>query len=161
MTSIRNKQIAAFDANDNDGFLARIEALQHLIESNLALRWRYLLLLSIIMLIELAPVLSKLLLNTKVYNQRLILEEGYLLNLDREVFEKKYSEARKYSDAMHQSNLDAINKIFEKSNSMMNQSSNDEMNKYELHHGKPATVNSLLTHMKQNLMGRHTSSFEQ
>ena len=113
------------------------------------------------MLIELAPVLSKLLLNTKVYNQRLILEEGYLLNLDREVFEKKYSEARKYSDAMHQSNLDAINKIFEKSNSMMNQSSNDEMNKYELHHGKPATVNSLLTHMKQNLMGRHTSSFEQ
>jgi len=160
LTAIQNKRIAAFDATENDGFLARIEALQHLIESNAALRWRYILLLSIIMLIELAPVLSKLLLNTKVYNQRLVLEEGYLLNLDREVFEKKYSEARKYSDAMHQSNLDAIDKIFEKSNEMMNQPSNAEANNYELHHGKPPSVNGLLTHMKQNLMGRHTSSFE-
>ncbi len=160
LTAIQNKRIAAFDATENDGFLACIEALQHLIESNAALRWRYILLLSIIMLIELAPVLSKLLLNTKVYNQRLVLEEGYLLNLDREVFEKKYSEARKYSDAMHQSNLDAIDKIFEKSNEMMNQPSNAEANKYELHHGKPPSVNGLLAHMKQNLMGRHTSSFE-
>ena len=77
------------------------------------MRWRYILLLSIIMLIELAPILNKLLLTTKVYNQRIVLEEGYMLNLDREVFEKKYSEAKKYADAMHQSNMEKHRSIFD------------------------------------------------
>jgi len=67
LTKIQNNKIAAFDKQAGDGFLARIEALQHLIEANVALRWRYFLLLSIIMLIELAPILSKLLLNTTVF----------------------------------------------------------------------------------------------
>lgn len=156
LTKIQNSRIAAFDAQAGDGFLARIEALQHLIESNVALRWRYVLLLSIIMLIELAPVLSKLLLTTKVYNQRMILEEGYLLNLDREVFEKKYSEAKKYADGMHQSNMDAIDQIFVQSNEMREGLDKKKINDYELHNQGPASVNGLLAHMKRSMLGKHS-----
>jgi len=156
LTKIQNNKIAAFDKQAGDGFLARIEALQHLIEANVALRWRYFLLLSIIMLIELAPILSKLLLKTTVYNQRLVLEEGYLLNLDREVFEKKYSEAKKYADGMHQSNMESINKIFDQTNELKDDIDKKPMNDYELHNRGPATVNGLLAHMKKTVLGKHT-----
>ncbi|MCO6459995.1 MAG: DUF4407 domain-containing protein [Saprospiraceae bacterium] len=156
LSKIENQRIAAFDALSGDGFLARIEALQHLIEQNPALRWRYILLLSIIMLIELAPILSKLLLNTKVYNQRLVLEEGYLLNLDREVFEKKYNEAKKYADSIHQTNMEAIDRIFEESKEAIRHSSQNNIRNYELHHQRPANVSELLAHMRKNMMGRHT-----
>ncbi|MBL0119772.1 MAG: DUF4407 domain-containing protein [Saprospiraceae bacterium] len=109
LTKIQNNKIAAFDKQAGDGF-SENRGITALNRSKCGVEMEILLLLSIIMLIELAPILSKLLLNTTVYNQRLVLEEGYLLNLDREVFEKKYSEA-KYADAMHQSNLESINKI--------------------------------------------------
>ncbi len=156
LTKIQNERIAAYDSQAGDGFLARIEALQHLIEANIALRWRYFLLLSIIILIELAPILSKLLLNTKVYNQRLVLEEGYLLNLDREVFERKYSEAKKYADSMHQSNMDSINKIFDQTNDLKDELDKKPVNDFELHNRGPATVNGLLAHMKKTVLGKHT-----
>ena len=156
LSKIENQRIASYDSLAGDGFLARIDALQHLIEKNLALRWRYILLLSIIMLIELAPILSKLLLTTKVYNQRIVLEEGYMLNLDREVFEKKYSEAKKYADAMHQSNMENIDQIFDEAKQAMKEPSNQAADKYELHQQSPASTSNLLAHMKNSMLGRHT-----
>jgi hypothetical protein len=59
----------------NDGFLTRIEALHNLIENNAALKYRYYLLVAIILLIELLPVLSKSLLPAGTYEEKVALRE--------------------------------------------------------------------------------------
>lgn len=64
----------------NDGFLTRIEALNNLTENNSALKYRYYLLVAIIILIELLPVLSKSLLPSGTYEEKVI---------EREIMEKQ------------------------------------------------------------------------
>ncbi len=60
----------------NDGFLTRVEALHNLIENNAALKYRYYLLVAIILLIELLPVLSKSLLPAGTYEEKVVLREA-------------------------------------------------------------------------------------
>ena len=59
----------------NDGFLTRIEALNNLIKSNTALQFRYYLLVTILMLIELMPVIAKTLLPSGSYDEKVKLRE--------------------------------------------------------------------------------------
>jgi hypothetical protein len=68
-TSIQNEQ-RTFNALLNNGFLTRIEALSNLIENNAALRYRYYLLVAILLLIELMPVIAKTLLPAGVYDEK-------------------------------------------------------------------------------------------
>jgi len=155
LTASADKKIAGFDAQAGNGFLARIEALQHLIDNNLTLRWRYLLLLAIIMLIELAQVLSKLLLKTNIYNQRLLLEENYLISLDREIFERKYKESQKYADSVHQHNLASINLIMKNVNSSHTDGDHAPEQEYTFNSQQPPSTNGMLSYFKNKLMGRH------
>ncbi|MEO7801590.1 MAG: DUF4407 domain-containing protein [Ginsengibacter sp.] len=73
----------------NDGFLTRIEALNNLTENNSALKYRYYLLVAIIILIELLPVLSKSLLPSGTYEEKVAAREAMekqmvLKNINRE-----------------------------------------------------------------------------
>jgi hypothetical protein len=61
----------------NDGFITRIEALQHLIQNNTAVAFRYYLLVAILMLIELMPVIAKTLLPSGPYEEQIRLQEAY------------------------------------------------------------------------------------
>jgi len=72
--SIRKEQ-QSFDALLNDGFLTRIEALNHLIQNNTALQVRYYLLVSILILVELMPVSAKTLLPAGTYEEKVVLRE--------------------------------------------------------------------------------------
>lgn len=65
----------AFAALLNNGFLTRIEALNNLVKNNGALKWRYFLILIILMLIELMPVLAKTLLPSGTYDEKVRLTE--------------------------------------------------------------------------------------
>ncbi len=73
-TSIQKEQ-QSFDALLNDGFLTRIEALNNLIATNSALQVRYYLLVILLMLIELMPVIAKILLPTGTYDEKVKLRE--------------------------------------------------------------------------------------
>ncbi len=73
-TRIQQEQ-QAFERLLNNGFITRIEALNHLVSNSNAVAFRYYLLVTILMLIELMPVLSKLLLPAGTYALHAELQE--------------------------------------------------------------------------------------
>jgi len=73
-TSIEKEQ-ASFALLLNDGFITRIEALNHLVQNNTSVAFRYYLLVAILLLIELMPVISKTLLPEGSYDTKLRLRE--------------------------------------------------------------------------------------
>jgi hypothetical protein len=70
-----------FEALLNDGFLVRIEALQHLIENNNAMAFRYYLLVILLVMIELMPVIAKTILPVGAYDEKVRLQE----EMEREI----------------------------------------------------------------------------
>lgn len=73
-TSIEKEQ-SAFALLLNDGFITRIEALNHLVQNNTSVAFRYYLLVAILLLIELMPVISKTLLPEGSYDTKLRLRD--------------------------------------------------------------------------------------
>lgn len=71
-----SKQENSYAGYFNDGFLTQIEALQHLLQNHPALQYRYYLLVAILLLIELMPLLSKLLLPAGTYDDKVRLREA-------------------------------------------------------------------------------------
>ncbi len=69
------QQEAGYAQYFNDGFLTQIEALQHLLKDHPALQYRYYLLMAILLLIELMPLISKLLLPAGTYDEKVQLRE--------------------------------------------------------------------------------------
>jgi hypothetical protein len=80
----KQKEMQSFNTLMNDGFLTRIEALHHLIQNNTAAKFRYYLLIIMLVLIELMPVIAKSLLPDGTYDEKVRL---------REVMEKQVIEA--------------------------------------------------------------------
>ncbi len=73
--SIRKEQ-QSFESLLNDGFITRIEALNHLVKDNSAVAFRYYLLVAILLLIELMPVIAKSLLPEGTYDEKVKLRES-------------------------------------------------------------------------------------
>ncbi len=74
----------AFQLLLNNGFITRIEALNHLVNSSAAVAFRYYLLVVILLLIELMPVLAKLILPVGTYELKVRLQE----EMEKELAEK-------------------------------------------------------------------------
>jgi len=72
---LKQKEMQSFTTLMNDGFLTRIEALNHLIRNNSAAQFRYFLLIIILVLIELMPVIAKSLLPDGTYDEKVRLKE--------------------------------------------------------------------------------------
>lgn len=70
-----HKEQQLFENLLNDGFLTRIEALNHLIQNSSAMQSRYYLLIVILLLIELMPVLSKTILPGGTYDEKVLQRE--------------------------------------------------------------------------------------
>lgn len=75
------KEETAFTQYLNDGFLTRVEALNNLIKANIALQFRYYLIIVILMLIELMPVIAKFMLPTGTYDEKVRLREEMEKNI--------------------------------------------------------------------------------
>lgn len=75
-----------FEALLNNGFITRIEALNHLVSNNTSVAFRYYLLVAILMLIELMPVIAKTLLPDGSYDEKLRLREA----LEKELTQKNH-----------------------------------------------------------------------
>jgi len=88
-TTIQQEQ-KGFATLMNDGFLTRIEALNHLIQNNTALQFRYYLLVAILLLIELMPVIAKSLLPSGSYEKKLLLTEA----LEADVLDDTYAKEK-------------------------------------------------------------------
>lgn len=77
---------ANFEALLNNGFITRIEALNHLVNNNTSVAFRYYLLVAILMLIELMPVIAKTLLPDGSYDEKVRLREA----LEKELTQKNH-----------------------------------------------------------------------
>jgi hypothetical protein len=75
------KEQASFETLLNDGFITRIEALNHLVQQNSSVAFRYYLLVAILLLIELMPAISKTMLPEGSYDEKVLLRE----NLEKEL----------------------------------------------------------------------------
>lgn len=84
LTSIATAKIKeqqSFETLLNEGFLTRIEALHNLIKANSAALFRYYLLIIILVLIELMPVIAKMLLPAGSYDEKVRLREQMEKNI--------------------------------------------------------------------------------
>ena len=75
IASAKQKEVQAFTRLLNDGFLTRTEALHNLLEGNTAARYRYYLLIIILVLIELMPVIAKTILPDGSFAEKTRLQE--------------------------------------------------------------------------------------
>lgn len=106
------KEQQLFAQNFNDGFLTQIEALNHLVKDNDALRFRYYLLIIILVLIELMPVIAKIVIPTAVYDEKVLLRE----NMEKETagsnIQKEQALKELYNSMALENDKEAITKFF-------------------------------------------------
>jgi hypothetical protein len=86
MDAAIQKEQASFETLLNDGFITRIEALNHLVQNNSPVAFRYYLLVAILLLIELMPVISKTLLPEGTYDEKVLLRE----QIEKELTQKNH-----------------------------------------------------------------------
>jgi hypothetical protein len=105
----------AFRARLNAGFLTRIEALQHLLDGHQALRYRYYLLVALLILIELMPVIVKGLLPSGAYEEKTALRE----NLEKELaygnIQREKELKSLYNTLAHDSDQEVLRAFFQES----------------------------------------------
>lgn len=109
------KEMVAFTALLNDGFLTRIEALHNLLENNSAAQSRYYLLIIILVLIELMPVIAKTILPNGSYDEKIFLREQLEKEMAFSNIEKEKALKELYNRAAFEQDSDFINNFFEKS----------------------------------------------
>ncbi len=111
-TNIKEQE-AQFATLLNHGFLTRIEGMQNLVKANDAVASRYYLIIAILMLIELMPVIAKMMLPSGPYEEKIGMteereKEMFLRNLDREDALKTY-----FNDTAHDNDRKAIDSFFD------------------------------------------------
>lgn len=106
------KEQAAFAQNFNDGFLTQIEALNHLVKDNDALRFRYYLLVVILVLIELMPVIAKMVIPTPVYDEKVVLRETMEKEIAGSNIQKEQALKELYNSLALENDKEAIIKFF-------------------------------------------------
>jgi len=96
----------------NDGFLTRIEALNNLIKNNGALQFRYYLLITILLLIELMPVIAKTLLPSGTYDEKVRLREEMETQIARSNISKEQELKELYNTMAKSNDEEAITRFF-------------------------------------------------
>ena len=112
--AIRKEQ-ASFETLLNDGFITRIEALNHLVKDNTAVAFRYYLLVAILLLIELMPVIAKSLLPAGSYDEKIVLQEEKEITLVRQNQTNELSLKQLYNQTAYEQDADLIRHFFDES----------------------------------------------
>ncbi len=129
-TTIGNEQ-KVFDQLLNDGFLTRIEALNNLIKNNDALKYRYYLLVMILLLIELMPVIAKTLLPAGVYDEKVKLRQQLENDIAGSNNNKEHALKEMYNQMAFEHDQELIRNFFEASQEERKQKVNDELKQWK------------------------------
>jgi len=113
LDSAQKASEVAFAATLDEGFLTRIEALQHLVDGNMALKYRYYLLMAILVLIELMPVIAKMMLPQGAYEEKLLLREEMEKEMAFENMQRERTLKEHYNKLMTEQDSRAIDIFFE------------------------------------------------
>jgi hypothetical protein len=113
MDSTQRMEEQRFAATLEEGFLTRIEALQHLLDGNTAMRYRYYLLMAILVLIELMPVIAKMMLPSGAYEEKLLLREEMEKEMAYANMNRERELKERYNSLMTENDARAIEDFFE------------------------------------------------
>lgn len=109
------KEQQAFTTLLNDGFITRIEALNHLVQDNSAVAFRYYLLVAILLLIELMPVIAKTLLPEGTYEEKVLLREQIEKELTRNNHQRELALKELYNQTAFEQDAGFIKDFFAES----------------------------------------------
>jgi hypothetical protein len=127
----KQKEMQSFGTLMNDGFLTRIEALQHLIQNNGAAQFRYYLLVIILVLIELMPVIAKSLLPDGTYDEKVRLREL----MEKRVIETNIQQEGKlkelYNRSAFEQDSEFIREFFDEARNERKQKMRDQLNRWK------------------------------
>ena len=129
-TSIQNEQ-KLFDQLLNNGFLTRIEALSNLIKNNDALKYRYYLLVVILLLIELMPVIAKTLLPAGVYDEKVRLRQQLEAAIAESNNQKELELKEMYNQLAFDHDKQLIHDFFQDTQQERKQKVRDEMKQWK------------------------------
>jgi Domain of unknown function (DUF4407) len=107
------KEEQSFTNYFNDGFLTQIEALNNLIKNNSALQYRYYLLVTILLLIELMPVIAKTLLPAGTYDEKVMLREEMEKEIAHGNIRNEQELKQLYNTLAMQNDTEAITAFFD------------------------------------------------
>jgi len=96
----------------NTGFLTRMEGLSNLLKANDTLRFRYYLIVAILMLIELMPVIVKTLLPSGAYEEKATLREEMEKELAYENMNREKELKKLYNSLAQENDSEAIREFF-------------------------------------------------
>lgn len=146
-SSIQKEQ-AAFETLLNDGFITRIEALNHLIQNNNAVAFRYYLLVMILLLIELMPVISKSLLPEGSYDRKVQLRE----EIEQELISNNHRREKElkelYNQTAHEQNTAFITRFFAQSEKERNDRLDEQLQNWKQNNS--TTFQQLWEAVKEN-----------
>jgi hypothetical protein len=106
------KEEEAFAKLLNSGFLTRMEGLNNLLNANNTLRFRYYLIVAILMLIELMPVIVKSLLPSGAYEEKVSLREEMEKELAYDNINREKELKKLYNSLATENDSHAINDFF-------------------------------------------------
>ena len=115
----------------NSGFLTRIEALSNLIKSNEALKYRYYLLVAILLLIELMPVIAKTLLPAGVYDEKVRLRQQLETDIAISNNRKEHDLKELYNQLAYEHDEDLIRNFFAATQDERKRNVAEEMNRWK------------------------------
>lgn len=141
---------ANFEALLNNGFITRIEALNHLVSNNTAVAFRYYLLVAILMLIELMPVIAKTLLPDGSYDEKVRLRESLEKTLTQKNHERELALKELHNQTVFEQDSEFIKSGIEEANKVRNEHIKHTMTNWKNEPGN--SLKSTWNEMKKNLL---------
>lgn len=152
--AIRREQ-ASFETLLNDGFITRIEALNHLVKDNTAVAFRYYLLVAILLLIELMPVIAKSLLPAGSYDEKIVLQEEKEITLVRQNHTNELSLKQLYNQTAYDQDADLIRHFFDESSEKRKEKIKENIHNWNQQEGGQFTT--VWDDMKQEILTKSES----
>lgn len=146
------KEQQAFEALLNDGFITRIEALNHLVQNNLSVAFRYYLLVVILLLIELMPVITKTILPEGSYDKKLELREALEKELAQKNHERELAIKELYNQTAFEQDSGFIKDFFTRAEQERKQKLSTKMQEWKESGNK--SFNELWEDMKRDMLSR-------
>lgn len=146
------KEQQAFEALLNDGFITRIEALNHLVQNNLSVAFRYYLLVIILLLIELMPVITKTILPEGSYDKKLELRESLEKELAQKNHERELAIKELYNQTAFERDSGFIKEFFAQAEQERKQKLNTKMQEWKESDNK--SFDALWEDMKRDMLTR-------
>ena len=147
--SIQREQLA-FTALLNDGFITRIEALNHLVQANTAVAFRYYLLVAILLLIELMPVIAKTLLPEGTYEEKVLLREQIEKELTRSNHQRELALKELYNQTAFEQDSVFIKDFFTESEQERKEKMRAQIQAWK--EGETKSFDSMWDDMKKDML---------